>query len=98
MAPEGEYESRDSFRALNENEVAEIETGLRDWAESHPSGKEPIFFEMGRSLTAMDFAIEVAERTDIGRVFLEYIAIQSERSGTRPRTFIDRAILANRGE
>jgi hypothetical protein len=67
VAPEGEYESRDSFRALNENEIVEIQTGLRDWAESHPSGKEPIFFEMGRSLTAIDFAIEVAERTDIGR-------------------------------
>ncbi len=86
----------DPFGGLDRQDFDEVMIALRDWAESHPQSKEPIFFEMGRSYTPIQFTYEVAERTDVGMGFLEYVAYQSRRTETRPRNFIDRAILANR--
>lgn len=94
---EDERKSRDDpFGGLDRQDFDEVMIALREWSESHPQSKESIFFEMGRSYTPIQFTHEVAERTDIGRTFLEYVAFQSRRTETRPRTFIDRAILANR--
>ena len=93
MAPPDE-----PYGGLNARDYNEVVSALGEWAESNPRSNEPIFFEMGRSYTPLQFVIEVRERTDIGTSFLEYIAFQSRRTETRPRTFVDRAILANRGE
>ncbi len=98
MAEDGEFIPQEPFGGLDSRDFEEVLTALREWAYSHRRAEEPVFFEMGRSYSPIQFTIEVAERTDIGMAFLEYIAFQSRRTDTRPRTFVDRAILANRGE
>jgi hypothetical protein len=97
VAEDGELIPQEPFGGLERRDFEEVLTALREWADSHSRVDEPIFFEMGRSYSPIQFTIEVAERTNIGIAFLEYIAFQSRRTGTRPRTFVDRAILANRG-
>ena len=98
MAEDGELIPQEPFGGLERRDFEEVMTALYEWAGSHPRAEEPIFFEMGRSYSPIEFSTEVAERTDIGMAFLEYIAFQSRRTETQPRTFIDRAILADRGE
>jgi hypothetical protein len=98
MAEEDEFTPQAQHGGLGRRDYEDVMIALRDWADSHPKAKEPIFFEMGRSYSPVQFVIEVGEHTDIGISFLRYVAFQSQRTDTRPRTFIDRAIRANVGE
>jgi len=94
-----DYESqtkRKPLGGLDRFDYDDVVQALREWAGSHPRAEEPIFFEMGRAYSPAEFTNQVVEHTDIGLSFLEYIASQSKRTGVRPRTFVDRAILANR--
>jgi hypothetical protein len=96
--PEGdERDPQELYGGLSRNDFEEVMKALYEWAEAHPRRFEPIFFEMGRSYSPVEYVQAVAEGSDIGKTLLSYIAYQSRRTDTRPRTFVDRAILAERG-
>ena len=83
------------FGGLERDDFDEVMSALRMWAETHPQRDDPIFFEMGRSYTPVQYVAAVADRADIGMSLFEFIAVHSRETGTRPRAFIDRAIVAN---
>jgi len=74
---------------------------LRTWASTHRRQSEQIIMIMGKPLTPHQFVHQIAEETEFGRSFLDYLRRQSEASvqterPLRPQDFIDRAIQANR--
>jgi hypothetical protein len=81
---------------LSRKDFDDVVEALKTWASTHPKKSEPIVMLMGKTFTPDQFLREVAEQTSFGLSFLDYIRRQSAVSDTRPRTFIDRAILANR--
>jgi hypothetical protein len=84
------------YGGLSEIDFREVVEALHTWAASHARRREPIIMLMGRTFTPDEFVKEVAEQTEFGRSFLDYVRRQSSIGPTRPRTFIDRAILANK--
>ena len=81
---------------LSQEDFDEVVDALHTWANTHPRKEEPVVMLMGRTLTPAQVVNEVTQETEFGASFLEYIHRQSLIGPTRPRTFIDRAILANR--
>jgi hypothetical protein len=79
---------------MNDEDLEEVVTELRLWANSHPSPDEPFLFLMGRTLTPYEFLWEVEAKSRIGIVFLRCLVEQSKRWGERPRNFIARATEA----
>lgn len=84
------------YGGLSKTDFGEVVEALRTWAATHPRRSEPLIMLMGRTFTPDQFVDEVTEQTEFGLSFLDYVWRQSSIGPTRPRTFIDRAILANK--
>jgi hypothetical protein len=84
------------FGGLSRRDFEGLIEELRTWAATHPKQNEPVIMLMGKSLTPHQFVREVEDQEEFGRSFLDYVRRQSEATDTRPRTFIDRAIMANK--
>jgi len=83
---------------LAQRDFEEVLDALRTWANTHPRKHDPIIMLLGQTLTPEQFVKEVSQETEFGASFLDYVRRQSKAGPTRPRTFIDRAILANKGK
>lgn len=98
MDSESEFQPRGG---LSETDYRAVVDALRTWASTHRRQNEQVIMIMGKSLTPHEFVDQIADQTNFGRSFLDYVRRQSEASEEagrfqRPRDFIDRAIQANR--
>jgi hypothetical protein len=84
------------FGEMNRRDYEEMIDALETWAAAHPKQKEPFLILMGQSLTPAQFLEEIRNRTELGSFFINYVQEHSVRSSTPPKTFIHRAIEANR--
>ncbi len=83
---------------MSEDEMVEVMEALRTWASTHPTPNEPFIFLMGKVMTPKEFLREVAQRSDVGLVYLNSLAKLARQNHERPVQAVRRAVEANQPE